>query len=190
MPLEVTQGLPTVGLSPTAQAERNLEIADTPFTDDVGTGGYNEYLGMNNAGSNAPGIGIQTGAQIALTVADLTADKWTEDSQGVRVFDPTDPRGASRVQTPAPRTAQSTQLLGGIDAAEDPDPTTNPQTPALLPVNVFVDGATPLITGTANMVVADTAAAPGAILDSATGALNGTGETSVVGAVYWGNVPA
>ena len=190
MALEVTQGLPTVTASLTAQTERNLEIADTPFTDVVGDDTYNSYLGCNNPGSNSPGIGIQTGAQIAVDADGLAADKWTLLDQGVRAYSSTDPRGASRVQTPAGRTPQDGQLIGGIDAAEDPDPTTNPQAVAFLPVNTFVDGATPLLTGEAVMVEADAAVAPGGILDTVTGAINGTGETSVVGAIYWANLPA
>ncbi len=40
---------------------RNAEYTGTPFSDTDGDGTYNSYLGGNRAGSNAPGIGINTG---------------------------------------------------------------------------------------------------------------------------------
>lgn len=53
--------LPTYFLNDTTATTRNGEYTGTPFTDTPGDGSYADpYLGMNRAGSCAPGIGIAT----------------------------------------------------------------------------------------------------------------------------------
>jgi hypothetical protein len=58
----MAQNLPTFELDAAAVTARNAEYTGTPFTDDDGGATYADpYLGMNRAGSNAPGIGINSG---------------------------------------------------------------------------------------------------------------------------------
>ena len=62
--------LPTYMLDPDEVTARNAEYPNTPFTD-TESASYNGRLGCNKAGSNAPGIGINTGA------VNPKADDWT-----------------------------------------------------------------------------------------------------------------
>lgn len=161
--------------STTAQAARNAQYGGTPFTDDAGNGDYNTYLGCNRGGSNAPGIGISTGSVLVPDGGVPRPDNWTELDQAE-----------------AARIPQDSSHIGGINAAQAVTDLTNvtPQfTPAVIPVTAFVDGASPDVNDTLNLVVADTAAADGAEMDSVSGAINDTGATVAIGDLIWGRVP-
>lgn len=169
----MAQSIPTNCASLTAITERNLEYPGAPFTDDPGDGTYADpYLGVNRAGSNAPGIGIATG-EVYLTAADIAAGRlrpqeWTELDQAE-----------------AARIPQDSAHIGHINEATDPaDP--NGFTPAQVPVT-HTTGAD--INNTANLVVTDTAAVDGAVMDTVSGALNNTGGTVGIGDLIWGQVP-
>jgi hypothetical protein len=70
---------------------RNAEYTGTPLTDPPGDGTFADpYLGCNRAGSNAPGIGINTGA------VDPKLEDWTVADQAA-----------------AARTPQNSQHIGG-----------------------------------------------------------------------------
>ncbi len=161
--------LPTYGLSSGAQIARNAQYTGTPFTDVAGDGSFGTpYLGMNSAGSNAPGIGIATGIVAAASTAGLLPEKWT-------LLD----------QTATQRVPQQTEHLGGINDAEDLtlDP---PFTPGVFPVKLL-QGAD--VNDVVNFVVADTAAVDGAIADTVSGTINDTGATIAIGNVLWGKDP-
>ena len=160
--------LPTYGYSNGAEIARNAQYTGTPFTDVAGDGTYAvPYLGGNAAGSNACGIGIATGIVAANSVLDLRPNNWTLQDQ-----------------TETNRVPQSTQHIGGIDDAEDL--TLNPPfTPLTFPVK-FIQGAD--VNDRANFVIADTAAADGAVADTVTQTINDTGATIAIGDVIWGKV--
>ena len=165
--------LPTNCASLVAITERNLEIADTPFTDLPGDGTFGDpYLGMNRAGGCNPGIGICTGI-VYQTAAEVAAGPeifsgWTELDQDE-----------------AARIPQDSQLIGGIAVAADPDDV-NGFTVTVVPITTTV-GAD--INDTANLVIADTAAVAGAEMDTVSGAINNTGATVGIGDLIWGEVP-
>ena len=99
----MAQNLPTVELDAAAVTARNAEYTGTPLTDDDGGATYADpYLGMNRAGSNAPGIGINSGN------VNPKLDDWT-------VLD----------QAEAARSPQDSQHIGGSglgagDATSEP----------------------------------------------------------------------
>ena len=167
---------PTNGASLAAITARNAEYTGTPFTDVPGDGTYaSPYLGMNRAGGSNPGVGINTGS-IYQTAVDLAANGpiysgWTTLDQA----------GAGR-------TPQDSQTLGGIVDAAPPYAGVPYPTPAqvgVFPVT-FTNGAD--INDTANLVVTDSAAVAGDVMDSVTGAINGTGVTVAIGDIVWGEV--
>jgi hypothetical protein len=183
----IAPNLVTYGQSAAAVAARNAEYADTPLTDVPGDGTYADpYLGMNRAGSNAPGIGICTGI-VFLTAAEVAAeefrpDNWTELDQGPRV---------DGEQVPAARIPQTTQTVGGIvDAAPEYEGIRypSPAEAGVVPVKIADDIAVDY-NNTANFVITDTAAVDGAVMDTVSGALNDTGETVGIGDLIWGQVP-
>ena len=167
--------------SAAAITARNAEYTDTPFTDLPGDGTFDDpYLGMNRAGSCAPGVGINTG-DLTLDAAQVAAgderfESWTELDQ--------------RAQARIP---QQGQLIGGVDASMDPADNGSPVQPE--PPNIDL-GVVPFTTtagadlnDTLNLVITDTAAADGAVMDTVSGAINDTGETVGVGDLIWGKVP-
>ncbi len=169
--------IPTNCASLTAITERNAEHEAlgenaTPFSDIPGDGTYDDpYLGLNRAGGNSPGIGINTG-EVYQTAQEIIDDGpiftgWTELDQD----------GAARIP-------QDSQLLGGINEAAPADG--GVFTPAVIPITM-TEGAD--INDTANFVITDTAAVDGAIMDTSSGAINDTGETVGVGDLVWGKVP-
>jgi hypothetical protein len=171
------RNLPTNCASAAAITARDAEYPGTPFTDVPGDGTYADpYLGMNRAGSNAPGIGICTGITYQ-TAAEIAANGpiytgWTEDDQAGN-----------------PRIPQDSQTISGIVAAAPeyegvPYPT--PAQGSAVPVTVTT-GAD--INNTANFVITDTAAADGAVMDTVSGAINNTGATVGIGDLVWGQVP-
>ena len=68
---------PTFFLDPTDVAGRDGEYDGTPFTDVVGDGSYNTYLGCNRAGSNAPGIGMNPSPTPAASAGGINAEQFT-----------------------------------------------------------------------------------------------------------------
>lgn len=171
--------IPTNCASLTAITERNAEYAGSPFTDAPGDGTFADpYLGVNRAGSNAPGIGIATGqvylsaAQIVAGGVDQRPQEWTEEDQGENA-----------------RIPQDSGLIGHIDESTDATKFDG-FTPAVIPVtHTSFPGGTPDINNTANLVVADTAADDGDEMDGISGALNNTGATVGIGDLIWGQVP-
>jgi len=168
----MAQSIPTNCASAAAITARNAEYTGTPFTDDPGDGTYADpYLGLNRAGSNAPGIGIATG-EVFQTAAEIIANgsdpNWTEEDQAE-----------------AARIPQDSGHLGHINEATDPDDV-NGFTPAVVPIT-HTNGAD--INNTANFVVADTAAVHGAEADTVSGGLNNTGATIGIGDLLWAQVP-
>ena len=172
--------LPVYNLSSVAATERNAEYPGTPFSDDNGDGSYNTYLGCNRAGACAPGIGINSG-----NPAYLDPQIGNENPQQFTLED----------QNEAGRTPQDSQHIGGVAEAVTPggelaQPVVPNFTPAFVPVNMIVDpNGTPDFNNTANMVVVNTVAAPGAEMDSVTGAVNRSNVTTAVGDIAWGDVP-
>jgi len=172
--------LPTFGISDAAVTARNAEFVDTPLSDIVGDGTYEDpYLGMNRAGSCAPAIGINTG-NVFQTAAEVAAgarpESWTELDQDE-----------------AARIPQNSQHLGGIvDTAPEYEgvPYPSPAEVGTPPVQILdmTEGAVD-INDTANFVITDTAAADGAVMDTVSGAINRTGVTVGIGDLVWGPVP-
>lgn len=157
-------------LNAASVAARNAEYGGDPLTDLVGGGTYADpYLGMNRAGSNAPGIGINTG-NIYQSAAELAIGEifsgWTELDQDE-----------------AARIPQDSQHLGG-DGLGDGDQSVNP-------INLILgqNTASEDFNDTANLVIADVAAVDGAEMDTVSGAVNQTGITVGIGDLIWGNVP-
>lgn len=176
------QSIPTYCTDASAVTARNAEYTGTPCTDVAGDGSRNSYLGCNNAASNAPGIGIET-ARIHQTAAELAAgerfDNWTQQDQD----------GADRHPQVSGVIGHSgfvdrsswDELSGGADGKAT-DTVRHIIQPASVPGTVDVND-------TANLVVTDTAAAPGAVMDTGTGAVNQTDQTVGIGDLVWGNVP-
>ena len=163
----------TYHISITAENARNAEYTGTPLTDVTGDGTFAvPYLGCNRGGSNACGIGIATGIVAANSVLDLRPESWTLEDQ----FE-------------VARIPQFSQHIGGIDdAAPAYDGTQYPSSAEVgfTPVKTIV-GAD--INDVMNFVIADTAAADGAIADTVTGTINDTGATIAIGDVLWGKQP-
>ena len=166
----MSQNLATYQLNAASVTARNAEYNGTPFTDIPGDGSYADpVLGGNKAGSCAPGIGINTG-EVFQTAAELAANgerfaSWTQLDQAE-----------------AARIPQDSQHIGG-DALGDGDESVNP-------LNVILNpNSSPDLNDTANLVITDTAAADGAVMDSVSGAVNQTGQTVGIGDLIWGNVP-
>jgi hypothetical protein len=165
--------IPTNCASAAAITARNAEYTGTPFTDTPGDGTTaNPYLGLNRAGGNSPGVGINTGS-VFMTAAEVAAGperfaSWTELDQDE-----------------AARIPQNSGTIGHINAAATAD-TPNDFTPAVVPITTTV-GAD--INDTANFVITDTAAVAGAEMDTVSGAINNTGVTVGIGDLIWGEVP-
>jgi hypothetical protein len=161
----IGQNLPTFNLNAASVTARNAEYAGTPFSDADGDGSYNSYLGMNRGGSNAPGIGINTGNIEYFDGDAELPEKWT-------VLD----------QAGAGRTPQDSQHIGG-DGLGAGDATVNP-------INVILDpNGTPDFNEEAEFVVCDAVAATGVICDTVTGAVNRALQTTAIGDVVWGVTP-
>lgn len=161
----IGSNIPTYNLNATSVTARNAEYTGTPLTDIDGDGDYNTYLGCNRGGSNAPGIGINSGNLTYLNGEAERPEGWT-------VLD----------QAGAGRTPQDSQHLGG-DGLGDGDATVNP-------INGILDrDGTPDFNEEMEFVVADAIAAPGAVADTVTGAVNRTAVTTAVGDVLWGVTP-
>ena len=157
----MAKNIPTFELDAAAVTARNAEYTGTPLTDTTGDGTTaNPYLGGNRAGSNAPGIGICTGFVYVPNGGD-TRLGWTQLDQA----------GAARIP-------QDSQHIGGngLGAGDD----------SVEPIRL-IQGAD--VNDTANFVVADTIAAPDAVCDSVSGAVNKTSETTAVGDLLWAPVP-
>jgi hypothetical protein len=147
---------------------RDAEYTGTPCTDVVGDGtAADPYLGMNRAGSNAPGIGIATG------FIDPKLTDWS-------ILD----------QHEAARTPQDGQLLGGagfVDRSSVAWPSSGGvEGVGALPITHTV-GAD--INDTANYLAATQQAVADAVVDLTTGAVNKTGVTVEIGDVAWYPVP-
>ena len=146
----MSTNLATFQLDAATVTARNAEYGGDPFDDADGDGSYADpYLGMNRAGSNAPGIGINTG-NILQSAAEVAAGPerfadWTELDQNE-----------------AARIPQDSQHIGG-DALGDGDQSVNP-------INMIVDPfGTPDLNNTANLVITDAAAVNGAEMDTVSG---------------------
>jgi hypothetical protein len=157
----MSASLPTYQNNATSVAARNAELTGTtPCSDVTGDGTYDTYQGCNRAGSNAPGIGINTG-----DVSTPAPDQFTLNDQAE-----------------AARAPQNSQHIGG-DGLGDGDASVNPinaldLTPGAIDVN-----------DTLAFAVADTQAVDGVAFDTVTGAVNRTGGTIEVGETAWGTVP-
>lgn len=179
---------PNIVTSFNSDTDSGARIAErgsgTPFVDIPGDGSYNSYLGCNRAGSCAPGIGINTG-DVLLTAAQIGAgqtreESWTELDQDGDARIPQDSQhigGTGFVD----RSTTSWPSSGGNEG-KGTEPVTHVIQPASVPGTVDVND-------TANLVITDTAAADGAVMDTSSGAVNQTGSTVGVGDLVWGNVP-
>lgn len=168
------QNVPTYLQDAASTAARNAEYTGDPLSDIDGDGTYNSYLGCNRGGSNSPGLGINTGDISYLNGTDPLPEKWT-------LLD----------QAGAGRTPQESQHIGGNGLGgtlpssggdQSVEPVRHVIQPASAPGTVDTND-------TANFVVADSVAAPGAIADTVTGTVNQTDRTTAIGDVLWGNVP-
>jgi hypothetical protein len=169
----MAKSIPTNTASDAAITARDAEYTGTPCTDVPGDGTRADpYLGMNRAGGNSPGIGIATGI-VAQSAADLAANG--ERFQEWTLLD----------QAEAARVPQESGLIGHINDATTAG-TPNDFTPATVPIT-HTTGAD--INNTANFLSATVAAADGAVLDVASGAVNNTGTTLTIGDLVWGQVP-
>ena len=160
--------LPTYQLDSVTVTARNAQYPDTPFSDVDGDGSYNTYLGCNRAGSNAPGIGINSGNLYPLGVGVGVTEDWTLEDQ----FE-------------AARVPQDSEHIGGdgLGAGEIYPDGNNP-------INMIVDpNGTPDFNNTANFVVADTVALPGGVADVVSGTVNRTNVSTAIGDILWGDVP-
>jgi hypothetical protein len=148
---------------------RDGEYTDTPFTDPPGDGTTDDpYLGGNRAGSNAPGIGINTG------FVNPALQDWS-------ILD----------QHEAARSPQDSQHIGGDPfvadfAATYPSSGGTEGLTTETPVRT-VNGAD--VNNTLSFSVADAAAVPDAAYDTVTLALNRTGTTVAIGDRIWGDIP-
>ena len=69
---------PTFFLDATDVAGRDAEYTGTPCTDVAGNGTYADpYLGMNRAGGNAPGIGMNPSVTPGASEGGVDANAWT-----------------------------------------------------------------------------------------------------------------
>ncbi len=182
-----------------AQTAREAEHAAigenaTPFIDTPGDGTFADpYLGLNRAGGCSPGVGINTG-EVLQTAAEVAAGperfaSWTEEDQNEAARTPQDSailgNGGSvlRVGNVATTWDKSQLLYTDNGAASSGGVEGNPT----LPITI-TEGAD--INDTANLVITDTAAADGAVMDvGGTGAINDTGDTVGIGDLVWGKVP-
>lgn len=173
--------LTTYELSDAAVTARDAQYPGTPLTDTVGLGTYvSPYLGMNRGGSNAPGIGINTGT-VLLTAAEIAAGETRPDNWTLL-----DQAGAARVP-------QDSQHIGGIIGAAPAYAGTEYPTPAqagstAVKIADLTVGAVD-VNNTANLIITDTAAVDGAVMDVSSGAINDTGATVGIGDLVWGQVP-
>lgn len=152
---------PTFLLSAAAETARNAEYTGTPFTDTGAGTAADPFLGCNKAGSNAPGIGINTGN------IDPKLQDWS-------VLD----------QAGDARTPQNSEHIAGVNVAITPG---TPPTSTPVPIHDAVDPAD--VNNTMNYLAATQQAADGAIFDVTTGAVNHTGVTVEIGDRLWGVVP-
>jgi hypothetical protein len=73
---------PTYFLDGTAVTARNAEYATDVFDDADGDGTYADpYLGMNRAGSNAPGLGINVSVTPTESDGAVSVNDWTLEDQ-------------------------------------------------------------------------------------------------------------
>lgn len=175
----MAKNLVTFGQSQAAVTARNAEYLGTPLTDVPGTGTYADpYLGMNRAGSCAPGIGINTGS-IFQTAAELAAgerfESWTELDQ---------------TTVPVARIPQDTQHIGGIINTSPPyagvpypTPAQSGDQPTQIADILAVD-----FNNTANFVIVDTAVGEDQVMDITSGTVNNTGGLVAIGDLVWGQV--
>lgn len=154
MPLNLT----SYQLNAASVTARNAEYTGDPLDDGDGDGSYADpYLGMNRAGSNAPGIGIAT------QVIDPKLEDWS-------ILD----------QAEDPRTPQDSQHLGG-DGLGAGDETVNPLNVILDPFG------TPDFNDTLSYIAAVVQAAPGAGYNTADAdPINRSNRTIEIGERLWG----
>lgn len=146
-----------------------------PFEDSNGDGTYNSYLGCNRAGSCASGIGICSGV-----INTDTAEQWTvlDQNEAARVPQDSDYIGNTGF---VDRSSVAWPSSGG-DIGNPTNPITHIQYPASAPGTVDVND-------TANYLAATQQAAPGAVVDVGSGAINATDQTVEIGDVGWFPVP-
>lgn len=163
----VAPNLPSFFIDPATVTARNAEFAGTPLTDNDGGGTYADpYLGMNRGGSNAPGIGINTGD------FDPKLDDWTLLDQG---------QGDAGA-TPLARTPQNSQHIGGEGLGGTlPSSGGSEGLTDVKPVNAVIAAD---FNDTMAFVQTAGEIAPGA--DLVAGVVNRTGLTVPSGANAWG----
>lgn len=153
--------LTTYQLNAASVTARNAEFADTPLTDIPGDGSYDDpYLGVNRAGSCAPGIGICT------NVPNPKDSDWTLEDQDENA-----------------RAPQNSQHIGG-DGLGDGDQSVNPIN------GIVDQNGTADFNDEMAFVEADVAsAAPGVEFDTVSGAVNRGEQTILIGDLAWGAIP-
>ncbi len=152
-----------------AVTSRNAEYDGSPLTDQGGDGTFDDpYLGANRAGSCSPGIGINTGD------IDPKLDDWTvlDVNDAAR-----DPQQGQHIGGDAFNPQANYPSSGGVEGSGY----TNPIKAFQLPILDFND--------VMSFSVADTAAAPDAVYDTGTNAVNKTGKTVAIGDRIWGPIP-
>jgi hypothetical protein len=203
--------IPTYVNDPNAVTVRDAEYLGTPFIDTNGTANYiGPYLGMNRAGSNAPGIGIATGIVSATVddIANFPADQtppgpWPNkftlldqdtDARIPQVSSVIGNDGATLRVGNVPTTWDKSQALYTENGAASSGGEEGKATDEIRFI-YSVPNVDPEVSGTvdvndtANLVITDAAAVDGAEMDTVTGALNDTGETVAIGDMVWGRVP-
>jgi hypothetical protein len=207
----VAPSIPTYVNDPNAVTVRDAEYLGTPFIDVNGTANYiGPYLGMNRAGSNAPGIGIATGI-VSATAAAIAAfpDDQTPPGPYPEKFTLLDQDTDARIPQVSTVIGNdaNTVRVGNVATTWDKSQALYTDSGAASsgglegkatdPVRFIysVPNADPNVSGTvdvndtANLVITDAAAVDGAEMDTVTGALNDTGETVAIGDMVWGRVP-
>lgn len=162
-------------------------VTSGSINDTSGTGFYNTYLGCNRAGSNAPGIGINSG-----NVATVGSERFTLNDQWE---DAREPQYSALIghsgwidrsggwSTSSGGTQFSAASRGATSGEQD--------------INFvrFTGVSYPSTPGTADtndethFIAATQQAAPGAVADVASGAVNDTDVTVEIGDVAWYRVP-
>ncbi len=153
--------LPTFTLPAAAVTARNAEYTGTPFTDQEGSNTFADpVLGCNKAGSNACGLGINTGN------VDPSLDSWSVLGGPLLNY--------------AARVKQYSQPIGGTGLGAGTQGIAS-----LTPIKA-VRGAD--INDDVGFVVATIAAVNGAVADAGSAIINTTGATISVGDRLWGPI--
>ena len=167
-------------------------VSSSAILDTNGNGFYNTFLGCNAVGSNGPGIGVANNRVTYLSGTDDSPEKWTTEDQWE---DAREPQYGGVIGH-----SGFVDRSGGWDASSggrEFNPASRGASSGERPVNYarFTGVVFPGTPGTADFndnaefLAATQQAAPGAVADAASGAVNDTGATVEIGDKAWFRVP-